>query len=512
MKIRTKLTIFFSVILFVMMMALTVWYQYRHYYFVKTEIDKKLDMLSQKLIDRIKFEKNDLFRNFMDMPPDFKDFKGKPDFKDIRGKPDFSKIDPPLDKVINNYTWYTVYDDNLKALETTNLSLKYPLDNVKSFIGRKYFITKLRLDPDYFRQHELNFFREINFIMGLGFYPENGNYNFFCMGKSTPFQFENKTNYLVILLPVNKYKSYFEKTIINAVFSLLFLIWIIIMLGSFYSKYTLEPINKIINDLNNISENSLSGRIGLNKNNKDEISAISASINNLLARIENAFNMEKQFISDVSHEFKTPIAILQLNIDNISNNPNLTDEDIDKITSSLEILYSLDTLIQKLLYLSRLESDQKIFVPKDINLKELLDSIINNLAVTADLKGLKLVFTMEDQNLSVKGDRDLLYFSFYNIIENAVKYTIKGHVSVLVERKEGDARIMVEDTGIGIPENKINKVFDKFYRVDSARNDGKSFGIGLSIAKRILDLHHAAVSIESIENQGTKFIIDFPYK
>lgn len=347
------------------------------------------------------------------------------------------------------------------------------------------------------------------FIFEQGFYTEKDNYTFHCIGKITLLYAGSEKLYFVVLMSDNKNVDYLYKTLKNVIFSLLFLIIIIILFGLFYSKYSLNPINKIIQELNNISEKNLSQRIKLNSNNKDEIAEISLSINNLLDRIENAFSMEKQFISDVSHEFKTPISILQLNMDKISNNPKLTDDEIDTITSSLEILYTLDFLIQKLLYLSQLESNLCSFNPEIISLKELLTSVKNNLDSIAEMKNLKLLVNLKNKKLVISGDRALLYIALYNLIENALKYTDEGKISISAEENDNNLNIIVEDTGIGIPSNKIDKIFNKFYRADSSRHDNKSAGIGLTITKRILDIHGALIHIESKEKIGTKFIIEF---
>jgi signal transduction histidine kinase len=104
---------------------------------------------------------------------------------------------------------------------------------------------------------------------------------------------------------------------------------------------------------------------------------------------------------------------------------------------------------------------------------------------------------------------ELLYIAFYNIIENSLKYTDKGHVLVSAGRDGNNVRINIEDTGIGIPADRIGKIFDKFYRADHARNDSKSFGIGLTITKRILDIHKAEIQIESTPGIKTRFTVTF---
>ncbi|MBN2545151.1 MAG: HAMP domain-containing histidine kinase [Spirochaetes bacterium] len=494
MKIRTKLTVFFTIILFFMVVLLTLWYQYRLYHILKIEGTKYLDLMPPGFPPG--FLEENKFSNF----PDVKSFKER--FNK------FTKRDK-IAEILSNYIWIAIFDENLNIVIISKLANKFPLKDLQSILKKKYFITKLNLNKEYFNSIEPQFTPEYNFMTEMIFYPENGNYHFFCYGKTTKIKIGNENLYIVFILSVNKYVDYLKKTSLNALISILFLITVIMFVGLWFSRYSLSPINKLINDLNKISENDLARRIILNRDNKDEISAISYSINNLLTRIEKAFNMEKQFIRDVSHEFKTPISILQLNIDNISNNPHLTDDEIDKISSSLEVLYSLDVLIQKMLYLSLLESSTTQFDPKSINLYELLSSIMNNLQTITDLKNIKFLLNMDDQTINIIGDRELLYIALFNITENALKYTDKGQVTLSAQKKDHKTEIIIEDTGIGIAQDKIDKIFDKFFRIDPSRQDTKSFGIGLTITKRILDIHKAFIKIESIENVRTSFIIEF---
>ena len=553
MKIRTKLTIFFAAIFFIMAAMLSFWYQYRLFYLLREEAIKNIDMISINLIRPVIFVDPERMKKFLNtdkskkqdvskgpdwtkelngpnrpngterfnlpkIPPGFEKpirpenlnrIWTKEDFNDFKLKLNEMHHNDDFSNLLSRYMWFALYDKDLNIIEESLFAKEFPLKNFKDNIHNKYFTTKLLVNSKYFKDNKIEMFPEFRMMMDQGFYTEKDDFAFSCLGKIINIDIGNEKYYFVVVSPDEKNVKYLGQSLINIIFSLMILICIIIFLGLFYSKYSLSPLNKIINALNKISEQNLSRRIEMNKNNKDEISEISLSINNLLTRIESAFNMEKQFISDVSHEFKTPISILQLNIDNISNNPHLSDEEIDKVTSSLEILYSLDFLIQKLLYLSRLESNLCVFNPKMISVSEMLNSIINNLQSIAEKKNLKFVLSMKDNDLIINGDSELLYIAIFNIVENALKYTDRGEVLISAGKNENVIRITVEDTGIGIPNDKINFIFDKFYRIDTARNDNKSFGIGLTISKRILDIHHVLIQIESVEKLKTKFTLDF---
>jgi signal transduction histidine kinase len=504
MKIRTRLTLFFSIMMFILVLVLSIWYQYRLYFSLRGESIRNLDNYSNSFF---RPEPKDKFEPKNVPPKILKPVQSRENLKSLMHVLGEMLHKDQFAEMLGKHMWVVLYDENQTVVEQSSFAEEFPVKNILSYINNAYFTMSIKINSDYFKFDKIDIIPEVMF--DNMFYTDKDNYSFNCIGKITKLDFEEGTYYLAVLLPDNKNSDYLQSSLLNAVFSLIFFTGIIILLGLLYSRYSLNPINKIIHELNSITEKNLSERINLNKNNNDELSGISLSINNLLERIENAFNMEKQFISDVSHEFKTPISILQLNIDNISNNPHLSDEEIDKLTSSLEILYSLDFLVRKLLYLSRLESDLCQFSSGLIPVSDLLNSIISNLQGIAEHKNIEFKFLPDDKNLQIEGDRELLYIAFYNIIENAVKYTRKGHVAVQANRIGNGIRITVEDTGIGIPKDKLNNIFDKFFRVDQSRNDTRSFGIGLTITRRILNIHKAEILVESIENIKTVFTVIF---
>ena len=503
MKIRTRLTFFFTAIFLIVIIALSAWYQYRLYMTLRLESIKRLDEFTRGFFRPGPMDKPEPLEPIKRPPPNDRQMDFQSFLEKLRG----TGTDR-LSDFFGRHMWYALYDKNLVIIEQSALAKEFPLNDTGTIIknSKNYFSVKLRTNSSFFTSD--NNYPVPDAVFERSFYTDEENHNFTCIGKINEIKFEGNSYFFLTILPDDKNTDYLYKSMINVIFSLIILIFITVFIGFWYSGYSLNPINKLIKDLNNISEKNLSDRILLKKKNRDEISEISKSINNLLDRIENAFAMEKQFISDVSHEFKTPISILQLNMDNLSNNPDLSDEEIDKISSSLEILYSLDFLIRKLLYLSRLETNLCKFNPESFQVKELLETITGNLQSIADLKSIKIILDA-DEKIFLEGDRELLYIAFYNIIENAIKYTDKGNVKIYANSRDEKTIITIIDSGIGIPKDKLGKIFDKFYRVDQSRNDERSFGIGLTIAKRILDIHNAKIIIKSIEKEMTRFDIYF---
>ncbi|MBN2535575.1 MAG: HAMP domain-containing histidine kinase [Spirochaetales bacterium] len=490
MKIRTRLTVFFTLILFVLILALSFWYQYRLYSVLRQETYENLD----------KFTNGLLGHGRPGTPGDIEHLLHR--LTEIRDRDNFSRQ-------LSLQTWFALYTREMQVIMQTPFAEDFPLPDPSSFLNKKHFSINIKAGVDYFKARDITPPEEYRPMRENEFYTGEKNYIFHCAGRTTRVHTTEGTYFFVTLIPDNRNSEYLKKTLVNVIISLFISLCIIIPIGLFYAGYSLNPINKIIHEMNSISERNISRRITIKKNSTDEIGVVSLSINNLLDRIENAFIMEKQFISDVSHEFKTPLSILQLNTEFFANKPGLTDEEMDRISASMEIIYYLSLLIQKLLYLSRLESNLCAFNPTSIQIRRFLESVMNNLQGIAEMKKLEFTLSPVDEPLTINGDEEILYIAFYNIIENALKYTNRGHVTVHAGKKNNTVEISIEDTGTGIPGEKKDRIFDKFFRADPTRHDTKSFGIGLTIAKRILDIHGAVIHVQTEENRGTTFSIRF---
>ncbi|OHD80766.1 MAG: hypothetical protein A2355_08715 [Spirochaetes bacterium RIFOXYB1_FULL_32_8] len=170
----------------------------------------------------------------------------------------------------------------------------------------------------------------------------------------------------------------------------------------------------------------------------------------------------------------------------------------------------MDFLVKKLLYLSKLEEGNYPFHPEKVNLIEILEKVYNNLIIIADDKKISFKMSHEMNEILINADDELLYIALYNIVENAIKYTDHGAVLILLNTYHNRIVISVEDTGIGILNDKLDDIFEKFYRIDTSRSKTQGYGIGLSISKRIIDLHNGKIVIESIPSLKTCFNIELP--
>ncbi|MCG8572269.1 MAG: HAMP domain-containing histidine kinase [Spirochaetes bacterium] len=471
MKIRTRLLIFFSGIYISILILFGTFFYLRIIAVLQQNVYEKNNEMVQMIQKAIIFQ-------------DLKNTDAIKEFKDKIPKMP-GEMATPLERV-----WATFYTDDFQYIFGTNLAKKYPLDTSRIDLTKKssrYIFENIE-DPN-FQSDEKN--RVISVVSSM--------------------KLENDyiKVYLVTAIPITNEVKNFQKvgtTTFNAVF---FLVIITIIAGIVFIQYTLQPIRKITHTLHSISKDDLSQRLPL-INEQDEIGELTSSINQLLGRLEKSFYHERQFISDISHELKTPLSVMRLSLEPALNNDKLTDEEIEKIGVILENLYSMDVLIRKLLYLSRLEQDVCPFHPESINILDLIKKVHSNLHSLADSKGLDFKYHVSDKELLISGDNDLLYMALFNIIENSIKYTDKGSVLLLVESLKNYVSISVEDTGIGIAHNELENIFEKFYRIDSSRSRKQGYGIGLSIVKRIILLHNGKIEVESIPDVKTVFTLKLP--
>ncbi len=298
----------------------------------------------------------------------------------------------------------------------------------------------------------------------------------------------------------------FELIIFATLFSILF---ISALAGFFVSKSALEPINRISEQIKTITEHNLDRKIDVGEV-PDELKDLIESFNTLLERLRRAFLREKRFISDVSHELKTPISVIQMQCEIALRKERDREEYKKAIETIKNTVFLMSNLIEKMLMISRLERvDRSVF--SEVELSSVLKSALELLKGKADNYGITLGFRAPDEPVFVKGDKTLLVEMFTNLIDNAIKYNKKGGGVVVEVKKDGGLVIVnISDTGMGIAEDEIDKVFEEFYRVDKSRSkDREGFGLGLSIVKKIAQIHGAEIEVRSSVDTGTTFSIIF---
>jgi signal transduction histidine kinase len=244
---------------------------------------------------------------------------------------------------------------------------------------------------------------------------------------------------------------------------------------------------------------------------EDELGRLATTLNQMIARLEMAFTRQRQFTADASHELRTPLAVIQA-----ESTLSLRKErkEID-YRGSLELISRevthMSALVDELLFLARSDSGKEQLNLEALNLKELLTELASGTEVLCQEKGLQFKLDLLE-NLVVKGDKVKLKQLFFNLLDNAVRYTRSGGiVSVSLVRKGENAVLAIRDSGIGIPEKYIPHIFERFYRVDKARSRAEGgVGLGLSICQHVAEVHGGRIEVESQVGQGSTFSVFLP--
>ena len=306
---------------------------------------------------------------------------------------------------------------------------------------------------------------------------------------------------------------------------------IIILLSSvctyFLTKKTLTPLQKLTSEVSQIQAQNLSTQLAV-PNSKDEIAQLTSSFNEMLTRLDNAFSTQKQFSANAAHELRTPLAVLQTNLEVFEKKqePEMV-EYRQLFTMIKEQTARLSQLVGTLLDMTNLKS-----VPRtdQVTLEELVDEVFCDLDPVAEKAGISIHFddsssqdlytdvhtpdasALNNNILNITGSYVLLYRAVYNLVENAIKYNRpNGSVTVSVREQNGQAMILVKDTGIGISPENQKKIFDPFFRVDKSRSRAMGgAGLGLALVDSIAKEHGGTVKVLESSETGSTIALMLP--
>ena len=316
-----------------------------------------------------------------------------------------------------------------------------------------------------------------------------------------------------IIIEILTTKEILTSTLENILYILSFILPIILILaviaGNFLIYKSFSPIENILFELKQINANDLSARLKTTKN-EDEINQLINEVNNLLSRLESSFERISQFSSDASHELKTPLTIIRGEIEVTLRKERTTDEYKNALNNSLNELTLIEQTINDLLFLAKNEKDLILDKQENFYFDELIDESINEIKSFAKLHQVEINFVLED-SIEFKGFPNLLKIALKNALKNAIQFSHKNsQVIVKSYINDGIFNISIQDFGIGIPLNEQEKIFEKFYRTDKSRNKNSGgTGLGMSILKKIIDIHKGIIKITSKENIGTTIILSF---
>jgi heavy metal sensor kinase len=284
--------------------------------------------------------------------------------------------------------------------------------------------------------------------------------------------------------------------------------------GYFLARKSLAPIASMNSQTQRISVESLSQRLDVTSP-RDELGRLATTINDLLARLESSFNEQQRFIADASHELRTPLAVLRGETEVALAKQRNADEYQQSLSLIQEEAERLSRIVEDLFILARQPIDAPATLMRErVSLNEAIKDCARAAQVLATRKGVRLTMESNSSSIDLNGDKELITRMILNLLDNAVKYTpAGGEISLALSRQNGNAEIVVRDTGIGIAETDRQRVFDRFYRVDKARSRALGgAGLGLSIVRWIVEIHGGDIHIDSAPGLGSTFTVELPLK
>ena len=302
-----------------------------------------------------------------------------------------------------------------------------------------------------------------------------------------------------------------EKLSLSIPLILLLLVVGIIILN-LIGRRRIKEIDEIKNIISSITQSKYqsSDEIVLTKHLsalENEIKEMFEKAKSDIEYLERLQRMRSQFLGNVSHELRTPIFSIQGYLETLLNGA-IDDPKVNKhfLQKANQNTVSLSNLLNDLIDISMIESGEMRMSYRYFDINVFIQSIISEFIPMSDEKNIKLSFNPAKEGLQVFGDKDKLKQVFVNLLQNAIKYTDEGSIEILLDEEKKFVNISVKDTGIGIPEEDLNRVFERFYRVDKARSRAVGgTGLGLAIVKHIIEAHNSKIFVQSKQGEGSTF-------
>ena len=271
----------------------------------------------------------------------------------------------------------------------------------------------------------------------------------------------------------------------------------------FISGHALRPLREFSDKIEKVQAQNLADS-RIEENQVKELNQLSVSYNRMLERLSDAFEIQRQFTANAAHELRTPLALMQVQLDLYHSNshPDNDADTVQMIKMVTEQNDRLNKMVKTLLDMSEL---QTVGRDDEIILDALVDEVLEDLEPLAEGKNIRLIGKCKD--ITMVGSDILIYRLVYNLVENAIKYNHSGgQVTVTADRKENHVYLSVKDTGTGIPEELKERVFEPFFRVDKSRSrELGGVGLGLALVREIVRVHDGSITVKSNPSGGTIF-------
>jgi heavy metal sensor kinase len=323
----------------------------------------------------------------------------------------------------------------------------------------------------------------------------------------------HKGGRLTYVLQVATHTRFVRKSLSHFKRNLLAAFPIVLVLGSLggwiLARRSLSPIGYIASKARHITNKNLNERL-VPRGTDDEMDSLIRTINDMIARLEDSFKRMAEFTADTSHELKTPICALRGEAEVLLSKSRSAEEYQEGLVHFIERFDELNRMINDLILLSKSDTGELELKLAPLRLDLLIKEMGHLFQVLAEQKGISLEIDAA-KDITVIGDKLRLQQLFTNLIDNAIKYTQEGSIRITIEKREDNARVQVTDTGIGIPQEEQEKIFNRFYRIEKSRSkETGGVGLGLSIAEWIVQAHQGRIEVESELNRGSTFTVYLP--
>lgn len=314
------------------------------------------------------------------------------------------------------------------------------------------------------------------------------------------------------IVSVTRAENSFSVTIRFALILLPGLALLMIFISYRFIRRALLPVRKVTDTVREIRyKKNLSSRVGLPRG-QDEVYQLAETFDQMLEELEMAFRREQQFTSDVSHELRTPIAVVLLQCEELYKDPVLSDTQREKVAAIHKKAREMAAMVSNLLLLSRADQGRAVLQKEELNISELTELTAEEQQGLADQKNIRIITAIEP-DIRMQADESFFIRLLSNLITNSISYGKEnGKTEISLRREQGQIVLQVADNGIGIAEDVMPHIWERFYRADTSRSDSSHSGLGLSMVQWIVSEHGGTIEAESTEGVGSVFTCRFPEK
>lgn len=320
-----------------------------------------------------------------------------------------------------------------------------------------------------------------------------------------PFTYENE-RYALFIRPDIKLLFSEVHVLMGWMILIMFIISVILVLIA--SKYLVKPITKLTSATKEIQTGNFDIKLDISR--QDELGVLARSFEEMGLRLSQLDQMRREFVSNVSHDFQSPLLNIQGYTQLLGKEDLKQEEKAHYIQVIQQETNRLSLLTKQLLLLTSLEKEEFIFKPATFNLGTQMKELIQKYVWQLDEKGLALTFHLPD--VIFRGDGNLLHNAWENLLTNAIKYNKEnGEIEISLHEETDRVKIIFKDTGIGMSPEEVERIFDRFYRADPSRSkEIEGTGLGLSIVDRIIKLHDGSITVTSEPGKGSEFVVMLP--